>query len=276
MTIQLTTIVDYRATDRLESQCGLAILIEADNVRILFDTGPGDILIHNAKVLNVDLSNLDAVVLSHGHCDHTGGLLDLLECCGPVKVVAHPDIWTHKFSCRIQYHERYIGIPFVQKELENLGAQFVHSTKSVALADNILTSGQVPMDTAFEKINDALFRRADSNSEPDPMHDDLSLAIKTPTGLVIVMGCAHRGPVNTINHFRQITGESRIRAVVGGTHLLEATGRPLAETIKAFTSMNLELVMCSQCLDSENDNGFAIALDGVFTLNEAGKRLKIS
>ena len=101
---------------------GLSVLVEADNAKILLDTGPSISAVHNADSLGIDLSKIDNIVLSHGHFDHTGGLREMLRRMRKeIEIIAHPDIWQAKYSRREGKPDRYIGIPFKQEELASLG-----------------------------------------------------------------------------------------------------------------------------------------------------------
>ncbi len=95
---------------------GLSVLVEAGRMKVLFDVGPGTSATCNAHVMGVDLSAVDKIVLSHGHYDHTGGLKEVLAKTGPIEVIAHPDIWSAKYTVRDQ-RETYIGIPFSRGSL---------------------------------------------------------------------------------------------------------------------------------------------------------------
>ena len=126
--LRLTTLSDNTAKmfPGLLAEWGWSILIETDEVNILFDTGGGISVSHNANTLDVDFSKIDKIVLSHAHYDHTGGLREVLgRMKKEVKIIAHPDL-----AKKAKYHSHlgqaygYAGIPFQRQELENLGARF--------------------------------------------------------------------------------------------------------------------------------------------------------
>ncbi|MBW1711532.1 MAG: MBL fold metallo-hydrolase, partial [Deltaproteobacteria bacterium] len=203
MTMRITTLAENTAGGDPENinwfflaEYALSILVEVEGSTILFDTGLSTSAVHNARLLGIDLSSVDKIVLSHGHEDHTGGLREVLRLTGPVEVIAHPDIWQLKYA-RIGDKQRYVGIPFRRQELESWGASFNLSREPVWITDNIVTSGEVPMSTDYEIIDPALFVKEGGRLHPDPVADDLALIVKTGQGLVVILGCAHRGVVNT-------------------------------------------------------------------------------
>jgi len=219
MPLSLTTLGENTAgRPRVLAEWGLSILVETDDVKILLDTCASTTVPHNAAILKIDLSTIDKIVLSHGHYDHTGGLRAVLAETGSVEVIAHPDIWGAKYAV-FGEHKRYIGIPFVREELESLGASFILSSDPVWITDDIVTTGEIPMVTEYEQIDSHLYVEADGELVPDLLLDDRALIMKTELGLVVALGCAHRGMINTLYHAREITGVDLIHTVVGGTHL---------------------------------------------------------
>ena len=217
------------------AEWGLSILIETETTRILLDAGTSISVVHNADSLGIDLAKIDLIVLSHGHHDHTGGLREILRRMRKkVDVFAHPDVWQVKYHRRKDDPERFIGIPYRREELESLGANFRLIKEPTRIADNVLTTGEVPMVTEYETIDPGLFIKTDSGFQPDPVMDDLALIIQTGRGLVVILGCAHRGMINTLYHARKITGSSEIRAVIGGSHLIGVSQERLWQSIAAL------------------------------------------
>ena len=232
---------------------GFSAVIEQEEQRILFDTGQGMSLAHNAQVLGIRLANIETVVLSHGHYDHTGGLPAVLYPPRGVQVIAHPDIFTEKFAVLDNPGAKrnvFIGIKYSRQYLEaTLGAQFNLKREFGEIVPGIYFSGEVPRETAFEHPDKRLKVQRDGKLVDDPLLDDASLLIETDEGPVVLLGCAHAGVVNVMNHFSRKTGHKKFRAVIGGTHLgfMTGPGDQLGRSMDAFDEYGVGLVAVSHC-----------------------------
>ena len=157
MEIQITTLSENTANYGYLAEWGLSILIEVDEAKILMDTGLSFSAVHNAQLMGIDLSKIDCLVLSHGHVDHTGGLRDVLKIRREVEIVAHPDILVPKYVRREgEPREQHNGMPFTREELESHGARFNLARELVHIAEHILTTGEIPMLSGYEKIGEQL------------------------------------------------------------------------------------------------------------------------
>ena len=208
---------------------------------------PSITVVHNAQLMGIDLSTIDRIVLSHGHADHTGGLREVLKIKGEVEVIAHPDIWAAKYVKRDQSGLHYNGILFLREELVSLGARSNVVRDPVHISENIMTTGEIPMVTGYEEIENNLFVKEDGLLHPDPLADDLALIINTDFGLVVILGCAHRGIVNTLRHAQNLTGKELVYAAIGGTHLFRASKERIGKTIAALREMGIQKLGVSHC-----------------------------
>jgi 7,8-dihydropterin-6-yl-methyl-4-(beta-D-ribofuranosyl)aminobenzene 5'-phosphate synthase len=249
MEIKLTTLSENTAgKPGLLAEWGLSILVEADKYKVLLDTGLGISAAHNAAIMGIDLSAVDRIVLSHGHRDHTGGSKHMLNVMRKqIEVIAHPDIWAAKYSRTFSKRAQYAGIPFARESLESRGASFNLTKEPVWITDNIVTSGEIAMHTKYERIDRDLLVKEGDKLRPDPLKDDLALIIKTQKGLVVVLGCGHRGMINTLHHAQKITGVEQIRMVVGGTHLLHASRKQIGLTIAELKRLSVQKIGVSHC-----------------------------
>jgi len=182
---------------------GLSLLVEREGRYILFDTGQGLGLVPNARTLGVDLSRVEGVVLSHGHYDHTGGLAELLHQTKGLKVTAHPDLFSPKYSRR-HGGLRYIGVPYPKDALEGWGAELD--------LRRVFTTGEVK---ERGRGDEDLLVKTEGGLEVDPLLDDLSLFAETKEGIVLMVGCAHAGLVEILRHVEDLSGRRTFAAVVG-------------------------------------------------------------
>ncbi len=255
---------------------GLSILVETDEANVLLDTGQSTSASYNADILGIDLSRVDRIVLSHGHFDHTGGLRQVLRKMRKrVEIIAHPDIWQPKYSHRAG-KERYIGIPFQRQELESLGASFKLTTKPTKITDNIMTTGEIPMVTEYEQIDPDLVVKEDGGFKPDKLRDDQALIVKSDSGLVVILGCAHRGIINTLYHARKLTGVEQVHTVMGGCHLFRAPQKQLQATISALKELGVQRIGVSHCTGLAAAAVMAQEFGDQFFFNNAGTSLNLS
>ena len=275
MEIRITTLSENTANYGFIAEWGLSILVEVDGVRILLDTGLSFSAVHNAQLMGVGLSTIDRIVLSHGHTDHTGGLREVLRRKGEVEVIAHPDVWASKYVRRNQEEERYTGIPFSREELESLGARFKLAREPLHITEHVLTTGEVPMVSGYEEIEKNLLVKEDGVLQPDRLADDLALVIDTDFGLVVILGCAHRGIVNTLRHAQSITGKELVYAAIGGTHLFRASKERVEKTVADLKGMGVQRLGVSHCTGFPASARLAQEFGGVFFSNNAGSRLTL-
>jgi 7,8-dihydropterin-6-yl-methyl-4-(beta-D-ribofuranosyl)aminobenzene 5'-phosphate synthase len=254
---------------------GLSILAQTEKNTVLLDSGFSDSIVKNALEAGIDLRKIDKIVISHGHMDHTGGLRVLLkEIKKEIDIIAHPDIWDRKFAMNRdqQADKRYIyaGIPFLRDELEALGANFKLSRDPVWLNEEMVTTGEVPMVTAFEKIDSNILIKTDDGYKEDPLLDDQALIVNTEKGFVVILGCAHRGIINTLLHARKVTGSDKIYAVVGGTHLYRHNKEQLKQTVASLKEFGIEKLGVSHCTGLPAAVYLEQEFGDIFFFNNAG------
>ncbi len=231
---------------RLIGEHGLSFYLEADNRRILFDTGQNLGLSNNAEVLGIDLSRIDTVVLSHGHYDHSGGLKSLLDCNQNFTLHAHPDVFGPKVKGTGDEHT-YIGIPVDREILEENGIKIQLDKDPVPIAPGISTTGEIPLENDFEGVGSIFYLKNGENYAADTLADDRALILDTRKGLVVLLGCSHRGVVNTLNHVTRITGRQRIYAILGGLHLGKASDAKLEKIMAHLQAFGLEKIGIGHC-----------------------------
>ncbi|NLK00193.1 MAG: MBL fold metallo-hydrolase [Clostridia bacterium] len=226
---------------------GLTVIVENDHGKVLFDTGQGLALKHNLDVLGWNLENLDAIAISHGHNDHTGGLLQALELSGAdeIPVYGHEDILLERIKV-YPWGEGPTGTPLPRKDYEKAGAKFIFNEEPVELIKGVRLTG--PIERGFVETNTtAHFQIIDGQKVQDPFHDDQALIVETDKGLIIVFGCAHAGVINTMNHVEKVTGEKKFYGLLGGTHLLEADDTVLEKTLKEIENREVQILGFTHC-----------------------------
>jgi 7,8-dihydropterin-6-yl-methyl-4-(beta-D-ribofuranosyl)aminobenzene 5'-phosphate synthase len=258
--LKLTVLADNCVHEAgLLAEHGLAFLIEAGGFRILFDTGQGHVLLHNARRLGCSLENLDAVVLSHGHYDHTGGLADVLQLPGAPTIYLHPSAIEDKFARSAAEKDtqlveqsakepsRKIGIPEAAlKALEAASNRIIWTRTTTELIPGIAVTGEVPRSHPLEDVGGPFFRDVACRT-PDPLADDQALWIETTSGLLVVLGCAHSGVINTLNHISRITGRREVYGLTGGTHLKRASRKRLEATGSILGRLNTQVIAPCHC-----------------------------
>jgi 7,8-dihydropterin-6-yl-methyl-4-(beta-D-ribofuranosyl)aminobenzene 5'-phosphate synthase len=282
MTVKIDVLVENKPvrretagpnTKRVSGEHGLSLLIESGKSRILFDTGAGSLVAVNADALglNGSLADLDAIVLSHGHYDHTGGLMEVLK-CSPKHTTVHvrPGFFRRKFR-RKGSKSRDIGAPFSKKEAEILGAQFVVERDSREIHPGIFVTGLITRYEQWEDVEQHLCVESSAGQVfPDPFEEELALALVTAGGLVVFSGCAHRGIINSIKAAQKAADRKTIRAVFGGAHLMNAPEERIARTVESLAALEPELVALGHCTGEKAEMFFSEALGERFSPLRAG------
>ena len=275
MKATLTVLVENTTKrPRLIAEHGLSLLVEAEGKCLLFDTGQGRTLLPNAEELEVDLSCLDRIVLSHGHFDHTGGLLGLLGHIAGCEVLAHADALEPKYSVR-GGQEREIGLPVRLPELNQAGGQFVDVAGPVEVIPGVTATGPVPRVTDFEPVSPRFKARLNGGWTQDELRDDQALVVHTDAGPYVVLGCAHAGLINTLLYASELAGTRQLAGVAGGTHLVDADEARLERTVQELRQFDLAQVAPCHCTGFRGQVALWQAFGDRFAQTTAGDRLEL-
>lgn len=274
--VKITTLCENSAYGRnLLGDHGLSMLIEVEDKSYLFDTGTGATLLHNARTLNVDLSNIDAVILSHGHYDHTGGLEALLEITGPVPVYAHPDAFLEKYALEPGKEPRYNGSPLSLEKLQEKGVRFHPVREPHELSKGIVITGKVTRYDPGEPSIKRFHYLKEGRMIKDGMEDDMSVYIHTSRGVVAVLGCAHAGFINTLRYIAELSGTKELYAFLGGTHLKESSDEQVERTIAKMKQFGLRLIAPCHCTGPKASFAMFDAFNDCFTFHHVGSVFRL-
>ena len=249
MELSITVLTDNQVDrgDGLLAEHGLCLLVEIAGSRVLLDAGQTNVCLRNARQQGVDLSDVNAVVLSHGHYDHGGGLPASLDELGRLDVIAHPGAFASKYARRHGQQDRHIGLAYSADDLSRRGATVRLESEAHEITDGLIATGPIPRVTHFEKNDPHFWVEAKGFWQLDQFEDEQALVARTPEGLVVVLGCAHAGVINTLRYAMKLTGDERIRAVVGGFHLASASLERVEATVAALRQMNVGQVVACHC-----------------------------
>ena len=303
--VEITALVDNYSdlfladTDRVKrmrvlppsapmAEAGLSFLIKVcagpEEHTILFDGGiSADCLLHNIQMLasskavmmgeiGADFKNVEAVVLSHGHFDHFGGLLGFLKAAPKsISVVLHPQAFVPR---RFQMGpQSFFDLPGLNEgALSALEVNLKKIQKPSTLAsDLVLISGEVERLTDFEKGMPGMEAKIDDQWVPDPFHDDQGLAINLKNkGLVVIGGCSHAGIINTVKYLQKTAGVEKVHAVLGGFHLTGENEKIIGPTIEAMKAINPDYIVPMHCTGWKAIHQFAQEMAEKFILNSVG------
>ena len=248
---------------------GVSYFIEVDGKKVLFDVGYSDAFLVNAQKAGIELKDVDFVILSHGHLDHTRGLPFLVKYLKgkkdknikKVTLVTSPVT----FTSRIIKGTREIGPNMTPDSLSKV-FELKMSASPVFITENLVYLGEIPRVTSFEADKPLGKVVTDLDEKPDFLLDDSALVYRSKPGLVIITGCSHSGICNIIEYAKKVMNDDRILDIVGGLHLLDPSKLKLSDTLDYLKDQKLKTLHACHCTDLRSK----IALANVVKLEEVG------
>jgi 7,8-dihydropterin-6-yl-methyl-4-(beta-D-ribofuranosyl)aminobenzene 5'-phosphate synthase len=275
----------FHSPDVVRAEHGFSALVAVHTSmgdrRILFDTGISpDGMTDNMRRLDVDPKDVESVVMSHGHLDHTGGLIGFVRAVGRpnLPLLIHPDFWLER---RLAVPGRDpIELPTPSRRaLEDGGYEVTEERRpSLLLADSILVTGEVHRTTDFETgfpVHQAL---RDGEWTPDPhIRDDQAIVLDVEgKGLVIITGCGHAGVVNITRQAQRLTGVDRVHAIIGGFHLTGGLFEKIIErTVDELAEIAPDIVFPGHCTGFRAQQAMASRLPDTYVHPTVGTRLEL-
>jgi len=283
--LKITTLAENTVATACLGQWGLSLLVEfvdarGDNRKVIFDTGMHkQALLYNIKKLKADLSDVDCVVLSHGHLDHTATTVEVVKATRGVKVYAHSHTFLPRFHTDETGKRRQIGVPKGEgtEEIERAGGEVVLSAEPIEVVPGVWTTGQIERVTSFERAlplseGEKLTIVVDGEEIDDGILDDQALWTNIDgVGPVVVTGCAHAGLVNTLLHVKKIGRFTNMHGLVGGTHLIGRSEEYLQQTVKELKQFGLSLISPCHCTGFKAMVKLWQAFPEVFVMNFSGR-----
>lgn len=241
----LTVLVENSARGRgLLAEHGLSFWLEYGPDVFLLDTGQGNVLLHNASQLGVDLAKAAGIVLSHGHYDHTGRLWEVLATTD-CPVYAHPSACQPRYARNADGACRPVGVAAEDVEALEGSGRLTPVKGPTAIAPGLFVTGPVPRTCDFEDV-DTPFCLDTEGQTPDPLIDDQSVYYQSTEGVVALLGCAHSGVINTLRYIQTLAG-APVHTVIGGMHLGSASDERVDQTVRTMREMGVQRVMPMHC-----------------------------
>lgn len=242
----IRVVTDNAARGDMIAEHGLSFWIEMEGHAMLFDAGQGPAFAKNAAGLGLPLMRAEAVVVSHGHYDHTGGLRYLMACAPKARCFLHPLARRDRYSRHPDGSLHAIGMPpDVRAGLSADPTRAVMTETPTEILPGVWATGPIPRRSG-EDVGGDFFLDAECRT-PDPVLDEQALWIETRGGIVVLLGCGHAGVVNTLDHISALAGTTSFLAVLGGMHLRRASGERLELTLRAFERYGVRRVIPGHC-----------------------------
>ena len=278
MNLRITTLIENNSDKNniLCSEHGLSLYIEANGKKILFDTGQSGDFIKNAEKLKIDLNNLDYVILSHGHYDHSGGFRKLVEDTSKsFKLLVGNGFFNKKYKLIEGESYKFNGNSFDEEfaSQNNIFIKYINEDL-FNITEDIIIFSNFERKNDFEILNRKFYIKKNDKYVIDDFSDEIVLGVKHEKGLVVILGCSHVGLVNILETIIQRTGMP-IYAIVGGSHLIEADEMRLNNTINYLKEKNINIFRLSHCTGDSAVEELESQFGSKFIYNNTGNVIEL-
>jgi len=271
---QITTLIENRASGmNLKCEHGLSFHIQTVTGSYLFDAGQSGKFIENALRLEIDLAQVDAMVLSHGHYDHAGGLLHFFEVNAHAKVYLHRQAFKERFSSSLKMVKPN-GIPW-REEWQRFKHRFVFVDASLELEPGLHVLPNIQLVPGYEVSNPRLLTKQANELVHDRFEDELIVVLKEDKEPVVLCGCAHTGIVNILHHVQQQLGFNCFQLVIGGLHLAGQSEEEIEHVLSGLTTFDVQHWALNHCTGDEAIRLFKQTVFGPVSYADTGSRFVI-
>ena len=278
MNLRAVTLIEDRLKKGSELLCehGLSIYIETNGVKILFDTGQSGKFIKNAEKLGIDLGDLQYVILSHGHYDHTGGFKELVSAAGnPFQLIVGSDFFHDRYKIVGDNHI-FIGNNFDKEYVHSHNIDIKYISEDIyPITEHIAVISNFNRTASADAINGKFFKKQNDTCIRDEFTDEIALTVNMKAGVIVFLGCSHPGIVNILSTIEKRLGKN-VCGVIGGTHLIEADDQMINETETFFKGKtNIRLLALSHCTGEKAAEIFGREFTKQFMHNNTGDEINL-
>ena len=263
----ITLIENLVNGGNLQAEHGLSIYIETDKQKILFDTGQSGLFIENAKKLDINIKDIDTLVLSHGHYDHTGGLYPFLEINSKAKILAKKNLFIPKYSSK----NRFIGTPYKEEPLKN---RLVFVDTVTEIAENVFIMPEIDIHHSIDTNFKGLSRKEDKELVPDVFDDELFLVLKQENKINILTACSHRGITNICSTATEYFNLP-VGLIMGGFHMKDSSVEQYIGITHYFRTLQPDSIGVCHCTGIEKFAEMHQECEGHLFYNFTGNTIDI-